>query len=74
MATEQTDAYLAALFGDSYKRELDADEAIWRSLPFFAAILGIAVAVLPAVYRAARAVRGLEWAIGVGALLAGSLL
>ncbi|MFX6218419.1 hypothetical protein ABTF55_21720, partial [Acinetobacter baumannii] len=61
MAETKTDEYLSALFADSYKRELDADEAIWRSLPFFAAILGLAVAVLPSIYRSAFSVRGLGW-------------
>ena len=29
---------------------MDADEAIWRSLPFFATLIGLAGAVLPSVY------------------------
>lgn len=56
MIGAKTEEYLAGLFADSYKRELDADEAIWRSLPLFAAILGLAVAILPTVYRSAQLV------------------
>lgn len=73
MADRKTDEYLSALFTDSYKRELDADEAIWRSLPFFAAILGLAVAVLPTIYRSAFAVRGLGWTVAVALLLVSSV-
>lgn len=73
MAETKTDEYLSALFADSYKRELDADEAIWRSLPFFAAILGLAVAVLPSIYRSAFSVRDPGWTIAVVFLLVGSV-
>ena len=34
--------YLDEIFRESFKREEDNNEAIWRSLPFFAAVLGIA--------------------------------
>lgn len=74
MMGAKTEEYLAALFNDSYKRELDADEAIWRSLPLFAAMLGLAVAILPSVYRSAQAVQGSSARILLAILLAMSML
>lgn len=47
---EKTATLLHAHVADSFKREADADEAIWRSLPFFAAITVLGVAVLPSVF------------------------
>jgi hypothetical protein len=70
----KTDEYLSSLFADSFKREVDADEAVWRSLPFFAAILGLAVAVLPSIYRSASAVTIPAWQMAVYGLLALSML
>lgn len=53
MSGTKADEYLASMFADSFKRELDGDEAMWRSLPFFAALLGLAVAILPQVFESA---------------------
>jgi hypothetical protein len=38
--------YLDSVFRESFKREEDSNEAVWRSLPFFAAILAIALSFL----------------------------
>jgi hypothetical protein len=70
----KTDEYLASLLTDSYKREVDSDEAVWRSLPFFGALLGLAVALLPQIYRSAGVATGLEWQIAIYLLLGLSLL
>jgi hypothetical protein len=70
----KTDEYLAALLSDSFKREVDSDEAVWRSLPFFGAMLGLAIALLPAIYRSAGAVSMLAWRIPIYLLLAASML
>ena len=40
------DEYLDRLFTDSFKREVDQDEAVWRTLPFFATALGLAGALV----------------------------
>lgn len=50
---EKTDDFLVKQFGDSLKRETDADEAVWRSLPLFLAMLGLAVSALPTVFSGA---------------------
>lgn len=33
--------YLEKLFGDPYRKEIDQEENVWRSLPFFAATLAL---------------------------------
>ncbi len=38
--------YLEALSADSFKRQADQDESIWRSMPFFIAAAGVAVAII----------------------------
>ena len=53
-----TEKQLTAQFDASFKREIDADEAIWRSLPFFGALLALAVTVLPTICRAAASTSG----------------
>lgn len=47
-----TDELLRTLAADSFKRELDHDESIWRTLPFFATALALAVTVVT--YAVAR--------------------
>jgi len=42
----KTNEYLEKIFTDAFKRESDSDEAIWRSLPFFAAALGLAITII----------------------------
>ena len=48
--SDKTSAFLHALAADAFKREVDADEAVWRSLPFFAALAGLGLAVLPGLF------------------------
>lgn len=60
---DKTDTFLFVACSESYKRELDADESIWRTLPFFVALVGLAITVLPPTYRAAIALRLLWWRI-----------
>jgi len=38
--------YLEKLFGDAYRKEIDQEENVWRSLPFFAATLALHLAGL----------------------------
>ncbi|MFT8247039.1 hypothetical protein [Roseomonas sp. BN140053] len=38
--------HLERTFGDSYRKEIDQEENVWRSLPFFAATLALQVAAL----------------------------
>ncbi len=69
----KTDEYLASIFTDSFKREVDADESVWRSLPFFAAVLGLALAVLPSIYRTLADLEALGWKIAAYGLFAMAL-
>ncbi len=39
-------AYIEKTLADSYRREIDQEENIWRSLPFFAATLALQMATL----------------------------
>lgn len=38
--------YLERLFGEAYRKEIDQEENVWRSLPFFAATLALQLAGL----------------------------
>ena len=38
--------YLETLFGEAYRKEIDQEENVWRSLPFFAATLALQLAGL----------------------------
>ena len=38
--------YLERTFADSYRKEVDQEENVWRSLPFFAATLALQLAAL----------------------------
>ena len=46
MATDPEIDYLEKLFGEAYRREIDQEENVWRSLPFFAATLALQLAGL----------------------------
>lgn len=46
MPTDPELEYLEKLFGDAYRREIDQEENVWRSLPFFAATLALQLAGL----------------------------
>jgi len=39
-------AHLEQVFSDAYQREIDQDESVWRSLPFFATSLALYAALL----------------------------
>ena len=52
--------YLEKLFGDAYRREIDQEENVWRTLPFFAATLALQLAGLAQVR---------DWVTGVGGVL-----
>jgi hypothetical protein len=70
----KTDEYLSSLLNDSFKREIDSDEAVWRSLPFFGAMLGLAIALLPAIYRSAAELADIAWRLPIYVLLGISIL
>jgi hypothetical protein len=38
--------YLDKLISDSYRKEVEFEENVWRSLPFFAAALGLEIATM----------------------------
>jgi hypothetical protein len=38
--------YIERTLADSYRKEIDQEENVWRSLPFFAATLALQVATL----------------------------
>jgi hypothetical protein len=46
MSTDRLLDYLAGTLADAYRRELDQEENVWRSLPFFAATLALQLTVL----------------------------
>jgi hypothetical protein len=39
-------AYIERTLADSYRKEIDQEENVWRSLPFFAATLALQLAAL----------------------------
>jgi hypothetical protein len=41
MASNPLSDYLEKTFADAYRKEIDQEENIWRSLPFFAATLAL---------------------------------
>ncbi|QDZ06559.1 hypothetical protein FPZ24_02955 [Sphingomonas panacisoli] len=74
MSGTETSEYLGGIIADAFKREVDADDAVWRSLPFFAAIIGLAIAVLPAVYRTAWEISDRPWWIAAMVVFAIAIL
>ncbi len=44
MSTDAELDYLEELFGDAYRKEIDQEENVWRTLPFFAATLALQLA------------------------------
>ena len=46
MTTDPEIDYLEKLFGEAYRKEIDQEEDVWRSLPFFAATLALQLAGL----------------------------
>lgn len=64
-----SDELLRTLAAESFKREIDHDESIWRTLPFFATALALAVTVVSyAVARPldAEAAPWLRWTLYAG--------
>lgn len=49
--TKMLDDYLETLNEAAFKREFEQEEHIMKSLPFFAAVLGIAVAILAKIFE-----------------------
>jgi hypothetical protein len=41
MASDTLLDHLEKIFGDAYRKEVDQEENVWRSLPFFAATLAL---------------------------------
>lgn len=60
MTTDAELDYLEKLFGDAYRKEIDQEENVWRTLPFFAATLALQLAGLAQVR---------DWVGGVGGWL-----
>ncbi len=46
MTTDPEIDYLEKLFGEAHRKEIDQEENVWRSLPFFAATLALQLAGL----------------------------
>ena len=46
MTTDPEIDYLETLFGEAYRKEIDQEENVWRSLPFFTATLALQLAGL----------------------------
>jgi hypothetical protein len=49
-----TTEYLASVSADSFKRQIDLEESIWRSLPFFAAAFAFVAALVARAATIAR--------------------
>ena len=66
-------AHIEKTLADSYRKEIDQEENVWRTLPFFAATLALQLAAL---YQLADKIPGPETWLGVAALflLGGCLL
>jgi len=62
MTTDAELDYLEKLFGDAYRKEIDQEENVWRTLPFFAATLALQLAGLAQVRDWVGGVQGwLYW-------------
>jgi len=62
MITDAELDYLEKLFGDAYRKEIDQEENVWRTLPFFAATLALQLAGLAQVRDWVGGVQGwLYW-------------
>lgn len=59
--TPKTWAYLSGVIGESFKREVDLDESVWRTLPFFVAAFGLAITLLSYISDSTQRLHGL-WA------------
>lgn len=52
--TPKTWAYLSDVIGDSFKREVDLEESVWRTLPFFVAAFALAITLMSYISDATR--------------------
>lgn len=68
--------YLERLLQSLYLKEIDQEENIWRSLPFFSATLALEVAALAQIVPMANQISGLwQWVVlALGAALAALML
>jgi hypothetical protein len=71
---DKTEQYLASLAAESFKREIDADENIWRSMPFFATALVIASALVPTLITHRPALSLSFWSVVANLTAGGSVL
>jgi hypothetical protein len=71
--TPKTWAYLSDVIGDSFKREVDLDESVWRTLPFFVAAFGLAITLLSYISEATRRLSSLWGSILTYLLFAASV-
>lgn len=56
--------YLERTFAEAYRKEVDAEENVWRTLPFFAATLALELAALAQVRDWVAGTRG--WVLAAG--------
>lgn len=52
--TPKTWDFLVSVASDSFKREVDLDESVWRTLPFFVGAFGLALTLLSYISTASR--------------------
>ena len=74
MAQTTAAEYLEKLFAESFKRELDQDENVVRSLPFFTAALALAVTLLGIAGRSLLPFDATPWTFRFFMLIAAILL
>ncbi len=65
--------YLEKLFGDAYRKEIDQEENVWRSLPFFAATLALQLAGLAQIRDWVGDARGWLFWVALALLLSAAL-
>ena len=65
----ETVKYLSELAQGSYERQSELTESVWRSLPFFAAALALAVTLIGRVAENVPALSGDPWAAAANILL-----
>ncbi len=70
MAIDPELEYLEKLFGDAYRKEIDQEENVWRSLPFFAATLALQLAGLAQIRDWVADARGWLFWVALALLLA----
>ena len=71
---DNLDDYLESLNAAAFTREFEQEEHIMKSLPFFAAVLGIAVTILAKIFEQLPRPTLNLWAVVTWFLLAASLV